>query len=328
MDDRCRVRGLTVLQCGLEANLFSGADCRVIQTVTQTANDLNHPQLAARFENHLEKYLTLYSLGPILIRVDGRWLGKDFRGYYFCWRRLRRSRLNGGGSRNIRAAKSRLLYATGRGSMGIAGSYAIAKSSAGDHSASAVRSSRSISIARAGGHIKAACLRDIHGLSLSGEGRYSVRITESPGLYMLWRTLNGLRRRASRRKHVRFDRPRNYRRTGDRNRGRFLGVDFDFRGGCVFHLWLRLRRRSGQTQRRGWRINRIEFRRQHRPRKLTLRRVIYRNWRRNQFDRVIVLLRRLLNLWLQTPEPTHFPDKAHQRPEAQDRPYLHRPSTL
>jgi len=141
MDDRCRIRGLTVLQCGLEANLFSGTDCRVIQTVTQTANDLNHPQLSARFENHLEKYLALNSLGPSLIRVDGRWLGKDFRGYYFCWRRLRRSRLNGGGSRNIRTAKSRLLYATRRGSMGISGSHAVAKSSAGDHSASAVRAS-------------------------------------------------------------------------------------------------------------------------------------------------------------------------------------------
>src|SRR5207302_7706569 len=148
-------------------------------------------------------------------------------------------------------------------------------------------------------------------------GRYSVRITESPGLYMLWRTLNGLRRRTSRRKHVRFDRPRNYRRIGDRNRGKFLGVDFDFRGGCVFHLWLRLRRRIGQTQRRGWRINRIEFRRQHRPRKLTLRRVIYRNWRRNQFDRVIVLLRRLQNLGMQNRDPGEDSDDDHLRPVAE-----------
>src|SRR5580700_8004142 len=130
MDDRCRVRGLTVLQCGLEANLFSRMDCRVIQTVTQTANDLNHPQLAARFENHFEKYLALNALGPSLIRVDGRWLGKDFRRYDFCRRRLRRSRLSGGWSGNIRAAESRLFYAARRRSTGISGCHTVAKSSA------------------------------------------------------------------------------------------------------------------------------------------------------------------------------------------------------
>src|ERR1700756_3245194 len=296
MDDRGRVRGLAILQCGLEANLLSGTDCRVIQTVTQTANDLNHPQLAASFENHFEKYLALNSLGPSLIRVDGRWLGKDFRGYDFCWCCLGRSRLNGGWSGNIRAAESRLFYRARRGSMGISGSHAVAKSSAGDDSASAVRATRSISIAWTGGHIKATRLRDIHGLSLSGAGRHSVRITKSTGLYVLRRTVNGLWRRASRRKHVCFDRPRNYRRIVDRNRVKFFGVDFDFRSRCVLHLWLGLRRRSGQSQRRRWRVNRIKFRRQYRSRKLTLRCVIYRNRRRNQFDRVIVLLRWFQNL--------------------------------
>src|SRR5579864_4783692 len=129
MDDRGRVRGLAVLQRGLEANLFSRTDCRVIQTVTQAANDLNHAQSAARFENDFEQHFPLNSLSPSLIRVDGRWLGKDFRGYYFCWCRLRRSRLNGGWSGNIRAAKSRLFYGTRRRSMGISGSHAVAKAS-------------------------------------------------------------------------------------------------------------------------------------------------------------------------------------------------------
>src|SRR5579864_4951653 len=186
MDDRCRVRGLAVLQCRLEANLFSSMDRRVIQTVTQTAHDLNHPQPAARFENHFEKHFALNSLGPSLIRVDGCWLGKDFRRYDFCGCRLRRSRLYGGWSGNIRAAESRLFYGARRGSTRISGSYAVPKSGAGDDSASAVRASRSISIAWAGGHIKAARLRDIHGLSLSGAGRYSVRVTESTSLHVLW----------------------------------------------------------------------------------------------------------------------------------------------
>src|SRR5580765_6275447 len=289
----------------------------VIQTMPETTNDSNHAQLAACFENYFEKHLALDSLGSSLIRVDGSRLGKDFCRHDFCGRRLRWSRLNRGWSGNICAAEARLFYAAGRRSPCISCSYPVAESRAGDDSANSICASGSISRAWTSGHVKPACLRDIHGSSLGGASRYAVRITETTGLYLLRGTFDGLRRRTSRRKPSSFDCARDYRRTRDRNRVKFFVRNLDFRSGCVFSPWLRQRRRSWQTQRRRRRVNRVQFCGQHGPWKLTLRFVIYRNRSRNEFYRVIILLWRLQNLRMQNRYPHKDSNDDRLRPVAE-----------
>ena len=57
MHDGRRVRGLTVFQRRLEVNLFGSMYRRIIQTVTEPANDSQHAQFAGRFKNNFEKNL-------------------------------------------------------------------------------------------------------------------------------------------------------------------------------------------------------------------------------------------------------------------------------
>jgi hypothetical protein len=79
MNDGRRVIGLAVFQCGLEANLFGGAYSRIVQTVSQSANDFQDTKFAGSFQDDFEEYFALDALAASFIGIDGNRLGKDFR---------------------------------------------------------------------------------------------------------------------------------------------------------------------------------------------------------------------------------------------------------
>ena len=65
------IRRLTVSQSWLESNLFSGSYCGLIQSVAESPHYFHNMNLARRFENNLEEYLSLDLLAARLLGVDG-----------------------------------------------------------------------------------------------------------------------------------------------------------------------------------------------------------------------------------------------------------------
>ena len=131
--------------------------------------------------------------------------------------------------------------------VGIAGGDAIAESRAGDDAACAVGTAGAVAIARSGGHIESARLRDVDRSSLRRSCGNAVGIAEAAGLHLL---------RSGRSMVCGAELP--VEKTlvlticlgitgaaGRRNRIQLLGGDFHFRSGSVFHLRLGLRLRSG-----------------------------------------------------------------------------------
>src|SRR5579863_4515919 len=100
MQDDSGIGWLAIPHRRLKANLFGSLDCVVIKAVTESANHPQHTEAPGGLQNNFQKNFTLNPEIPSFLSIEGRWLGKNFRGHGFR-NRFGRARMHGGRCRNI-----------------------------------------------------------------------------------------------------------------------------------------------------------------------------------------------------------------------------------